>query len=175
MITLYLDMDGVLCNFDKAYRALDPDKTDRKKFREAVLTYNIFEDLEFMPDAQELLNYVSKLEGINIEILTSMGTFDAQQGQAAKYQKMHWLNKKNIPYKPNFVRTKEEKSQYATENSILVDDSTGCIKPFNAKGGHGILHTSATSSIQQIHDTIRGIRGLNALKFGWDSMGTYHA
>ena len=62
MITLYLDMDGVLCNFDKAYRAIDPDKADRKKFREAVFMHKIFEDLEFMHDAHELLNFVAKLE-----------------------------------------------------------------------------------------------------------------
>ena len=173
MITLYLDMDGVLCNFDKAYRAFNPQKEDRKKFQSAVLDYRIFEDLEFMPDTQELLNFVSKLDNINIEILTSMGTFDIQQGESAKCQKIYWLNKHNIPYKPNFVRCKEEKAQYATETSILVDDSIGCITPFNAKGGHGIIHTRSSDTIQQIHDTIRGIHGLNALKFGWDSMGTY--
>ena len=39
MITLYLDMDGVLCNFDKAYRKIDPEQADRKKFRDAVFTY----------------------------------------------------------------------------------------------------------------------------------------
>ena len=173
MITLYLDMDGVLCNFDKAYRKLDPEKADRKKFREAVFTYKIFEDLEFMPDTTELLNYVSKLEDINIEILTSMGTYDAIQGNEAKYQKMHWLNKNNIPYKANFVRAKQEKANFAHDRAILVDDSIGCITPFNAKNGHGILHTKSSDSIQQIHDTIRGINGLHALKFGWDSMGSY--
>ena len=173
MITLYLDMDGVLCNFDKAYRKLDPEKADRKKFREAVFTYKIFEDLEFMPDTTELLNYVSKLEDINIEILTSMGTYDAIQGNEAKYQKMHWLNKNNIPYKANFVRAKQEKANFAHNRAILVDDSIGCITPFNAKNGHGILHTKSSDSIQQIHDTIRGINGLHALKFGWDSMGSY--
>ena len=173
MITLYLDMDGVLCNFDKAYRKIDPDKADRKKFRDAVFTHKIFEDLEFMHDAQELLNYVSKLNGINIEILTSMGTYDAVQGNEAKYQKMHWLNKHNIPYKANFVRAKQEKANFAHDKAILVDDSSGCINPFNVKGGHGILHTKSSDSIQQIHDTIRGINGLHALKFGWDSMGSY--
>jgi hypothetical protein len=157
-------MDGVLCNFDKAYRAYDPQKEDRKKFRSAVLEYHIFEDLEFMPDTQELLNYVSKLDGITIEILTSMGTFDAQQGMAAKIQKQKWLDTHNIPYKANFVRCKEEKAQYATETSILVDDSIGCIRPFNAKGGHGILHTRSSESVQQIHDVIRGIKGLSALR-----------
>jgi hypothetical protein len=166
-------MDGVLCNFDKAYRAFDPQKEDRKKFRESVMTYKIFEDLEFMSDAQELLNYVSKLENINIEILTSMGTYDDIQGNAAKYQKMHWLNKYNIPYKANFVRAKQEKANFAHDRAILVDDSSGCINPFNVKGGHGILHTKSSDTIQQIHDTIRGIRGLHALKFGYDSMGSY--
>ena len=164
MITLYLDMDGVLCNFDKAYRAIDPEKADRKKFREAVFTYKIFEDLEFMQDAQELLNYVSKLNNINIEILTSMGTYDEAQGNAAKYQKMHWLNKHNIPYRPNFVRAKQEKANFAHDRSILVDDSIGCITPFAAKGGHAIHHSRSSDTIQQIHDTIRGIRGLYALK-----------
>ena len=164
MITLFLDMDGVLCNFDKAYRAIDPDKADRKKFREAVFTYKIFEDLEFMPDARELLNYVSKLDGINIEILTSMGTYDVIQGNAAKYQKMHWLNKHNIPYKSNFVRAKQEKANFAHDKAILVDDSSGCITPFNVKGGHGILHTKSSESIQQIAQVIHGIRGINALR-----------
>jgi len=173
MITLYLDMDGVLCNFDKAYRAFDPEKADRKKFREAVFMHKIFEDLEFMPDTQELLNFVAKLEGINIEILTSMGTFDVQQGNAAKSQKQKWLDKWNIPYKANFVRSKEEKSKFAHDKAILVDDSPGCINPFTVKGGHGILHTKSSDTIQQIHDTIRGIRGLHALKFSFDDMGTY--
>jgi hypothetical protein len=166
-------MDGVLCNFDKAYRKLDPEKADRKKFRDAVFMYKIFEDLEFMPDTQELLNYVSKLDGITVEILTSVGTFDEIQGNEAKSQKMKWLNKHNIPYKANFVRSKEEKSKFAHDHAILVDDSIGCIKPFIANGGHGILHMKSSDSIQQIHDTIRGIRGLSALRFGYDSMGSY--
>ena len=173
MITLYLDMDGVLCNFDKAYRSLRTHAADGKRFRAAVMEYKIFEDLEFMPDTKELMNYVSKLDGITIEILTSMGTFDAEQGNAARYQKMRWLDSKNIPYKANFVRCKEEKAKFAHDRAILVDDSIGCITPFNAKGGHGILHTKSSDTIQQIHDTIRGIRGLSALKFGYDSMGSY--
>jgi hypothetical protein len=157
-------MDGVLCNFDKAYRSLRTHATDGKRFRSAVMDYKIFEDLEFMPDTQELLNYVTKLDLITIEILTSMGTFETDQGNEAKRQKQKWLDKWNIPYKANFVRSKEEKSKYAHDRAILVDDSPGCIHPFAAKGGHGILHTRSSDSIQQIHDTIRGVRGLYALR-----------
>jgi phosphoglycolate phosphatase-like HAD superfamily hydrolase len=167
MITLYLDMDGVLCNFDKAYRSLRTHATDGKRFRAAVMDYHIFEDLEFMPDTQELLNYVTKLDSITIEILTSMGTFETDQGNEAKRQKQKWLDKWNIPYKANFVRSKEEKAKYAHDRAILVDDSPGCINPFSGKGGHGILHTKSSDTIQQIHDTIRGIRGLDALRVNY--------
>jgi hypothetical protein len=164
MITLYLDMDGVLCNFDKAYRVYDPQKSDRKRFRQAVMDYHIFEDLEFMPDTLQLMNHVSKLVDIDVQILTSMGTFDAVQGNAAKYQKLHWLKKNNIPYKANFVRCKEEKANYATEKSILIDDSIGCITPFNRANGHGILHTSSAQTITLLDSTISNIRALSALR-----------
>ena len=166
MITLYLDMDGVLCNFDKAYRAL-PDvqegEFDRKKFRSAVIDYKIFEDLEMMPDAQELLNHVVKLN-VKIEMLTSMGTHDPFQGNQAKYQKMKWLKDHNIPYKANFVRSKPEKAEYATPTSILIDDSIGCVKPFEFAGGHSILHTSASRTITELDNLILQITALNTLR-----------
>lgn len=164
MITLYLDMDGVLADFNKAYLLLDPEKADRKRFREAVLTHRIFETLDFMPDTQELLNHVSKLNGVKVEILTSMGTHDPFQGDSAKQQKLLWLNKHRIPYKANFVRNKEEKAQYATPTSILIDDSIGCITPFNAAGGHGILHTNSADTNRLLDSTILQIHVLAALK-----------
>jgi hypothetical protein len=93
-----------------------------------------------------------------------MGTFETDQGNEAKRQKQKWLDKWNIPYKANFVRSKEEKAKFAHDRAILVDDSPGCINPFLANGGHGILHTKSSDTIQQIHDTIRGVRGLYALR-----------
>jgi len=165
-ITLYLDMDGVIANFDKSYHAYDPTNVyDRKKFRSAVFEYKIFEDLELMPDAEQLLQHVAKLHTIDIQILTSMGTHDPLQGNEAKRQKQLWLNKHNIPYKANFVRTKTEKAKYATPKSILIDDSPGCIDPFNAAGGHGILHKSSKETIKILDSIILQIRALNSLRY----------
>ena len=161
MITLYLDMDGVLADFNKEYTKLDPAKADRKRFRQAVIEDHIFEKLDFMPDAQELLNHVSKLHGIKVEILTSMGTHDPFQANMAQMQKMKWLDEKNIPYKANFVHNKEEKSRYATPTSILIDDSVGCIAPFIAKGGHGLLHVNSSDTIRMLDSTILQIRANN--------------
>ena len=116
-----------------------------------------------MPDTQELLNHVSKLRGINIEILTSMGTHDPFQGEEAKRQKLNWLNAHNIPYIANFVRSKEEKANYASPTSILIDDSAGCIGPFIAAGGNGILHVNASESIRLLDSTLLHIRAAGEL------------
>ena len=154
MIRLYLDMDGVLCDFQTAYTKLRTGAEDNtKRFRAAVLDHKIFETLELMPDAKELLAHVRTLP-VHIEILTSVGTHDPFQGEDTKRQKKLWLSKHNISYKPNFVRSKPEKAEYATPTSILVDDSIGCIEPFIAKGGHGILHTAATKTNSQLDSLI---------------------
>jgi hypothetical protein len=163
MITLYLDMDGVLANFNKKFSELEIDLPDKKKFRDAVMNHSIFEHLEFMPDAIELLNHVSRLKDVNIEILTSMGTFDETQGHRAMLQKLKWLSDKNIPYKANFVRCKQEKAEYANSQSILIDDSVGCISPFIEAGGHGILHVNSSDSIRMLDSTLMHIRSLEVI------------
>lgn len=157
-------MDGVLADFNKEYTKYDPLKKDRKRFRDAVIEDRIFEKLDMMPDAHELLNHVRHLanSGINVEILTSMGTHDPFQGQCAKEQKLAWLSKHGIPYKANFSRNKTEKSQFASPTSILIDDSIGCISPFIEAGGHGILHVNATDSVRILDSTILQLKAIHA-------------
>ncbi len=161
MITLYLDMDGVLADFNKEYTKFDPEKADRKRFRESVIEHHIFEKLDFMPDAQELLNHVSRLNGVNVQILTSMGTHEPVQANMAQMQKMKWLDAKNIPYKANFVHNKQEKARFATPRSILIDDSVGCISPFIEAGGHGILHVNASDTIRILDSTLLQLRAID--------------
>jgi hypothetical protein len=135
-------MDGVLCDFDKAFKPFKSPNVayDRKQFSKAVLEHKIFEDLEYMPHALELLSHVKSISGITVEILTSVGTKDPTQGAEAARQKKLWLLKHGIQYKPNFVRMFSEKQDYAFPSTILIDDRPDCALPFTKAGGYGILH-----------------------------------
>jgi len=144
-IILYLDMDGVLCNFEKAYREMWHEFVyDRERFKEAVLGRKIFSTLEYMPNAEKFLDGIREIESkyaITVEMLTSTGTHRTEQKLAAIEQKTFWLKEHGIDWKPNFVSAKPEKAQYAKPTTILVDDMPGCIDPFKAAGGYGILHS----------------------------------
>jgi hypothetical protein len=162
MKKLYIDMDGVLSDFDTTYREIRTDLPDNDRFKSAVLDHQIFLHLKPMPDAKELMNYVQCLKNIHIEILTSVGTFDIERGHAAKVQKAAWLDKYNLFYPINFVRCKPEKAQFASKDTILIDDSIGCIEPFNKKGGWGILHTTAKTSIEEIENVFKKMQEYKA-------------
>lgn len=148
-ITLYLDMDGVLSNFEKAYRAMWHEfKFDRERFREAVMERKIFSNLEYMPNSEAFIAKIREMESaysrhLTIEILTSTGTHRTDMKLEGQAQKTEWLTRHGILWKPNFVCAKPEKAQYAGNYKLLVDDHSGCIDPFNAAGGVGFLHVDA--------------------------------
>lgn len=150
-ITIYLDMDGVLCNFEKAYRAMwDEFVYDRERFKEAVLVRKIFSTLEWMPNAQKFIDGVRDIEkqyGVTIEMLTSTGTSRSAGKHAAIEQKTQWLKDHGIYWQPNFVCSKPEKAKYASDRAILVDDMEGCTVPFVEKGGVAFLHKDSDYSV----------------------------
>jgi hypothetical protein len=145
-ITLYIDMDGVLSNFEKAYRAMWHEfEYDRERFRQAVLERRIFTHLEWMPNGEKFMNKIYEMQSgydscLNIEILTSTGSHRTDMRTAGQEQKIEWLCAKGIPFKANFVCAKPEKAQYAGPHKLLIDDMDGCITPFNAAGGVGFQH-----------------------------------
>jgi hypothetical protein len=101
---------------------------------------------------------------LKIEILTSKGTHDPFRGAESKEQKLNWLKAHNIKYKANFVCCKEEKAEYATPHSILIDDSIGCIKPFEHEGGHGILYKSYEQGGTELDNLLIQMRAMNAAR-----------
>jgi hypothetical protein len=53
-------------------------------------------------------------------------------------------------YKKAYFYVRHQKQLFAGENRILIDDLANTIDEWNAKGGIGILHTSAANTIKEL-------------------------
>jgi len=148
---IYLDMDGVLCNFEKRYTELyneaPSSSRDKKNWSENWTDFVMskqFETLDIFPGAIELLRYVRDTD-LPIEILTSSGGLKYHDLVAE--QKGVWLKKQGLAYKRNVVPGRSLKASYATPNTILIDDTEDVIVAFNKAGGIGILHKNIDETL----------------------------
>ena len=155
---IYLDMDGVLCDFEKRYVELyneQPNSSRNKKnwsenWTDFVMTKQ-FETLDIFPGAIELLRYVRRTD-LPIEILTSSG--GAKYHDLVAQQKDIWLKKQGLAYKRNVVPGRSLKASYATSNTILIDDTEDVIAVFNKAGGIGILHKDIGETLQTLDSVL---------------------
>ena len=137
---IYLDMDGVISNFMKAYYDVEPHIDTPKKFHNMVRDYKIFETLEKMPNADKLLNLLFNDLDVEVEILSSLGTWTQEIAELSAVQKSKWLDKHGIVTTRNFVNSWAEKYKYASPTSIMIDDRHDVIAAFTAAGGVGVQY-----------------------------------
>lgn len=140
MTKVFLDMDGVISDFRKAYDEISH-HCDDLKFKEAVRDHEIFTKLDFMPNAQSLLNLLFNDLQVEVEILSSLGTHDAEIAELARQQKEHWLNMHGILCKRNFVNSWAYKHRYAVHQSVMIDDRHDVIENFVTAGGLGVIYS----------------------------------
>lgn len=143
---IYLDMDGVIADFEKRYESLyhmhprEAEKNQKfNKFFDEFIATKQFATLDLMPGAVAGMKYLDSL-GIPIEILSS--TASEERYEPISKQKRVWLQINNIPYKQNFVPGKRHKYKFATPDSVIIDDTESVIKDFRNAGGIGIWHKS---------------------------------
>ncbi len=170
--TLYLDMDGVLVDFNGGYKNLSNgmdlqqyaknfnDEAAREKYLQAGSKF--WADLEWIHGGKELYDAASLLFE-RVCILSSAGTTNEERGAIVTAGKLEWL-KKNAPTIPTnrvfIVMGKHRKQEYAAKDSILVDDVAVTIKQWNDKGGYGILHNAKNykKTIEDLEDISRPIK-----------------
>ena len=152
---IYLDMDGVLTDFEGRYEQLFGVRPDEVKSRvkhfwdnwETFIKGNNFETLEWHKGAVELLAYVASLQ-VPVEILSSSG--GGQFHDIVVPQKLKWLESKGIPYKANIVPGGAKKAELAQPWHILIDDTPHVIEKYRAAGGTAILHENVNDTIKQL-------------------------
>ena len=151
---IFVDMDGVLCDFEKRYRERYGDVKDRdrkKDFRpnfDDFIKTKQFATLEPMPDFKHLVAYLAALRGIPKEILSS--TAYEETHEDIFRQKEKWLREHHITWPANFVPGKRHKYKFATPDSLIIDDTYSVIEDWNKAGGISIWHKDASSTVLQL-------------------------
>jgi hypothetical protein len=146
---IYCDMDGVLVDFEKGYKELTGKETSYstspEEFWEPITRAGaaFWIKLQWMPDGKQLWEYIKQY---NPDLLSA-----PSREESSKIGKFTWV-KRNIQGTKLILRSAERKQEFATPNSILIDDRADNIQRWKDAGGIGILHTSAADTIQQLKD-----------------------
>ena len=156
---IYVDMDGVVADFDKRFTDLAGMSPEEFKAKQGTKGFWDFIDEENkikfwvgippMPGASELINFVSKHD---YEMLTAPSI-----KKQSRLGKNLWIRNHTgdiFPSKPrvNFKAAKEKHliKPQLTKFDILIDDRAATIDNWNAAGGNGILYKSAPQVINTL-------------------------
>jgi hypothetical protein len=159
IVKIYVDLDGVLCDFEKRYTELYGHISDqvrrttfRSNFSDFIAT-NQFATLEPMPDFHELKAYLDYTD-IPKQILSS--TAYQEVFDTISEQKKQWLTNHNVNWpNPLFVPGKKFKYQFASPKAIIIDDTLSVIEDWRNAGGIAIHHKSAKSTIAELEMYIK--------------------
>lgn len=156
-LKVYVDLDGVLVDFDKQMAkigfpraVIEHDKKARSNFWKTVgwmakQGKPFWGTMDPMPDAAQLWNYVNRFT--HPEILSATG----HVGNAVE-EKHAWVKQHLGNVKVHLVRKSSDKAQFAAPNHVLIDDREKSIEPWVAAGGIGILHKSAADTIAKLKE-----------------------
>jgi hypothetical protein len=145
---IFCDMDGVLVDFDEGYKKLTNKDikgvfNNDKEFWDPISKAGeaFWTELEWMSDGKQLWKYIEKY---NPKLLSA-----PSREESSKIGKRTWV-KRNLPDVPLLLKAAKYKQEYASPDSILIDDRKDNIERWNAAGGIGIHHTSTADTIKQL-------------------------
>jgi len=153
MTKAFVDMDGVLSNFQHHFdNTIDHGGLDSKNFdeyeHEITAIKNWWLKMPVLPDAKELISYLSKME-CEIHILSAAPEWQKD----GKIQKTAWIRKHfNIPTNNIHIVRRVQKQDYAKPGYILIDDYKKNISEWESAGGTGILHINTKSTINKLKE-----------------------
>ena len=158
MINVYLDLDGVMVDFNakivemfgKSYEDLDRNELWSK----LGTVDHLYLNLDPMPNYLTLFNYLKAKQDkglINLEILTSL-PYSTNKLVTSKEDKIAWVKKYLDPaIKVNAVVGGVKKAKYVKNSTdILIDDTDKNITAWNNAGGRGILFKNNADTISTI-------------------------
>lgn len=158
---LYLDMDGVLADFERGVLELagmEPTPLNGKRdvgyddrmWAAIQKVDHFYGKLQPMPGALEMFNTLWRRYGERCEILTGIPK-PRRNILYAREDKLDWV-KRVLPSEVIVnVVLREQKPEYCSGlDCLLVDDSMRNIKEWEKAGGTGILFLDAPTTLSQL-------------------------
>ncbi len=144
---IFVDMDGVLADFDSGYEAAfghRPDKAaDNADWSKVRAVAGFYAGLPLMPGALDLWAFVERYRPI---VLTGV----PHSVKEAPENKRAWVLKHLGPRVEVRCCRSSEKCHHAEPGDILVDDWEKYRHLWIARGGRWVTHRSAEESVREL-------------------------
>lgn len=152
---IYLDMDGVLADFDKGYHKLFGTKPKNQPSRfddnvKQLIGTDFFATLDKLPDADKVVQLALEYGNGKYSICSSPFTND--HDNSARY-KTEWIREHLSPQPEHIVIT-GKKDTYAKGKNVLIDDRPDNIQKWIDRGGIGIWYDAYQHSIDKVSDEL---------------------
>jgi len=145
---LFLDLDGVLADFDRGVEIVTGRRPDQQSTRAMWSALSrapdFFGTLEMMRDAKELWDYCRPHRPV---ILTGLPL-----GTWAAPQKKRWVANMLGAEVEVITCMSRDKHRWSGPGRVLVDDREKTRESWEAAGGIFILHTAAATSIARLKE-----------------------
>lgn len=161
MKTIYLDMDGVVADFNKYARQTLSVKETHHKWPEqewAKLRTNphLYRDLDKTPEADVLVDTCRKLRDVDgWQLLFLTAVPNKNDMHWSFYDKVMWAQKHFPDIPVHFGPFSKDKHVHARPGDILIDDRTSNIREWAAAGGIAILHKDISTTLQELDDATK--------------------
>lgn len=163
---IYLDMDGVLSDFDKALRlrgvvdnethfihkprdTWTPAQVDLdRRVRECMEDQSFWAGITICPGAYELWDYC---KGFDLHVLTATPEVTSiREAIAQTKREWIWDHFGHFPVEHIIVCRRAEKAAFSKPGHVLVDDMPSNCTEWLKGGGNSVLHSTAANSIHHL-------------------------
>lgn len=172
---LYLDMDGVLMDYDQHIKKWGCDwrgdlyhhlpqsqwtveqATNDTLYQDAMADPAFWATMGPMSDAHTLWSYCRPYRPHVLTATPISGTAYRDRCAKDKIDRIHRLFDSNFPVEDFHACLRHEKRAFAVEGHILVDDMKPNCEDWSRSGGTAILHTDAVSTIRKLQELLHVI------------------
>jgi len=156
---IFCDADGCICDFDyrvEHFTGLSPDQYRKElaqkygekhvddKFWDLIdrqIGVRFWRGIPWTPGGKDLWNYIKQYKPT---LLTS-----PSRSESSRIGKSLWVQD-HIPGTKIIFRQANQKSEFASPTSILIDDRESNIMDWKSKGGIGILYKNTDQAINEL-------------------------